>query len=302
MVSGAHAILKWNKDGSCTCSDRSRNGSYINGKVLESGSSVQLSFGDRINILPALQLIFLGNAIAVNQPADLKLSAKMKVFDVQSLPSYEGPKDEAIQVFQEYHRAPRRMQRPNEGSIELESPLNKEKKKELPPLLALGPSVTMVLPMLVSSMVTGANLAARLAMVGTSAVVSVAWAIANRRYQREEARLTEADRQAMCKQYYAEMEETLSSEANREKERLLHNFLSASECIKLPNASNHRLWERMPTHQDFLALRLGLGEVSLPMNIVVQKPKMALINDPLRDEPQRLKDMYSVIHDVPIVL
>lgn len=66
----------------------------------------------------------------------------------------------------------------------------------------------------------------------------------------------------MCKQYYAEMEETLSIEANRE--RLLHNYLSVSECSHLPESANHRLWERMPSHQDFLAVRLGLGEAPLP--------------------------------------
>lgn len=38
------------------------------------------------------------------------------------------------------------------------------------------------------------------------------------------------------------------------------------------------------------------------MEIVAQKPKMELINDPLRDEPQRLKDLYSVTHRVPILL
>lgn len=38
------------------------------------------------------------------------------------------------------------------------------------------------------------------------------------------------------------------------------------------------------------------------MEIVAQKPKMELINDPLRDEPQRLKDLYSVMHRVPILL
>jgi len=302
LVSGAHAVLQWQGDGSCNYSDRSRNGSYINGKALKGGGSVRLSFGDRVNILPGLQLIFLGDAIAINQPAGLKLSSKLQAFSESMLPAYNGMKDEDILVYREYHRAPRRMQKPNVGSIELESPLNKEKKKELPALLAIGPSMTMILPMMVSSLVTGADLVARLAMVGTSAALSVTWAIANRRYQREESRLSEEDRQAMCRQYYAEMEETLSTEVNRERERLLHNYLSVSECISLPSASNHRLWERMPAHQDFLSVRLGLGEAPLPMEIMVQKPRMALINDPLRDEPQRLKDMYSTIHNVPIVL
>lgn len=303
LVSGVHATLRWLGDGSCQLTDSSSNGSFVNGKLLQKGSNVRLQFGDRLTILPLLQAVYLGDYLAVNSPAFLAISDRLKPFEERLLPPYKGPEDEAISVFREYHRAPRRVQQPNQGSIEVESPLAKEKRRDLPTLLAIGPSMTMVFPMLISTVMMGrSNPGASIAMVATSSVLAVMWGTLNRRYQKKESILSEQDRQAMCTQYYAEMEEMLSTEVNRERSRLLHNYLSVSECAKLPASSNHRLWERLPSHADFLSVRLGLGEVPLPMQIAIQKPKMALINDPLRDEPQRLKDAYSTIHNVPVVL
>lgn len=301
-VSGEHGLLQWTATG-CQYIDKSANGTFINGRRAAKNVPVALQLGDRLQLQPALTMVYLGDAIAVNQPQSLCVSERIAGFDPAALPVPDAQPDAEITVYEEYHRAPRRMQQANEGEIALESPLAKEKRRDLPALLALGPSMTMALPMMVSALLMGGgNRSASIAMVLTSSALAVGWGIFNRRYQQREARRNEEARQAKCRQYYDEMEETLSTEANRERTRLLHNYLSPAECVALPGDDSHRLWERLPGHADFLAVRLGLGDAAMPVGIAVEKPKMALVDDPLRDEPQRLKDRYGVMHDVPILL
>ena len=58
----------------------------------------------------------------------------------------------------------------------------------------------------------------------------------------------------------------------------------------------------MPTHPDFLCVRVGTGDVDLPCEITVPKQKLSIIDDPLRQEPDRLKATYSVMIDAPVTL
>lgn len=283
-----------------TYTDNSENGSYINGALLKGGSR-QLAFGDRIDIPYGLSIIVLGSIVAINQPSLLRISDKLVPLAAPETTGQEQPAGKPASVYIQYHRAPRRLQKPNESELEVEAPLQMAAKNDTPAYLQLGPSMTMVLPMATMALFMNRG-AASIVMVGTSAVVAVFWGIMNRKYNAKKWQADEAQRLSVCRQYYAETEEKLIVERNREKERLLHSYLSTQECINLPRSTAHRLWERMPTHQDFLILRLGLGERPLPLTINAPKEKLSLTEDPLRYEPRRLRDAYAVLRDVPITI
>lgn len=295
-VSRKHAILARGSDGSCQFTDCSSYGSYVNGRMI-SKTSCRLSFGDRIFILPSLVLVYLGNGFAVNHSQDAVFAPVLTPLTVPDAP---WAQEETVCV--EYHRAPRHVQQPNEDQIEIDPPIEKERNREMPVWLAVGPSMTMVLPMLVSSLVSGRSPLSSIAMIGTASALAVMWGSFNRKYQKKQSDLNEENRQKICRQYYAEIEERIQAETERERNRLLHNFLSVSECAALPAGNSHRLWERMPSHEDFLHLRLGLGERELPVKLAVRPPKITLTDDPLRNEAQRLYDRYSVMSDVPVLV
>ena len=299
LVSGHHLTLRRQNERSCMLQETSSNGTYINRMLVRHNENLTLSVGDRITVLPGLHLYFLGDVIALSHPEDKSFTAALPLFAGKE----GGIRGQDVSIFREYHRAPRQVQQANEEEIEIQAPLSKEKKQEVPTILAIGPSMTMVMPMLVSALAMGrGNVGASLAMVGTSAAMAVMWGLLNRRHQKKESILAEENRQAICRQYYAEMEEKLASEVNREQSRLMHNYLSVGECVQLPQSNDHRLWERLPAHRDFLSIRLGLGERPLPGKLTVPKVQISLVDDPLRDEPQRLYEKYSVIRQVPIVL
>lgn len=299
LASARHGLLVRNGQNAAVYTDTSENGTYVNGALLK-GANRQLRFGDRIDIPDGLSLIWLGPVLAINQPTALQPIEKLKPY-TEPPRGAAPPADISQSVYVQYHRSPRRLQKPNEAELEVEGPLQMQNRNDAPAYLQLGPSLTMVLPMATMALFMNRG-AASLVMVGTSALVAVFWSIMNRRYNEKKWQQDEALRLSVCRQYYAETEEKLIIERNRERERLLHNYLSSQECVNLPRSSTHRLWERMPSHQDFLELRLGLGELPLPLQLTVPKEKLSLTEDPLRYEPRRLRDSYSVLRDVPITV
>lgn len=301
LVSARHGILSRANQNTLVYTDSSENGSYINGALMKGGNR-PLKFGDRIDIPYGLSMIVLGNVLAVNQPADFSAKETLKPLDPPA-EAEAAPQQKTAQksVYTHYHRSPRRLQKPNEMDLEIEAPLPMSKQNDTPAWLQIGPSMTMVIPMATMALFMNRGMSS-IVMVGTSAIVAVFWSIMNRKHANKKWEEEETLRLAVCRQYYDEIKEKLNVERNREKERLLHNYLSSQECVNLPRSTAHRLWERMPTHQDFLILRLGLGERPLPLQINIPKEKLSLIEDPLQFEPQRLRDGYSVLRDVPITI
>ena len=296
-VSRCHAQLVKRPDGSCQLTDQSRQGCYVNGRRVRE-NTVPLNYGDTIVILPSLCILYLGDILAVSRAPGVSVAEQLPLWQQ---PALTGAVPRDASVICEYHRAPRHVQQPLEVQLDIDAPIEKSRRNALPTWLAIGPSFTMVLPMLLSGLVTGRNMLSSIVMIGTSSALAVMWGTFNRRYQKKQEAMSEEQRVQICTQYYAEMEERLMADARRERERLLYNYLSAEECAALPRTSSHRLWERMPGHSDFLTVRLGIGERELPTKIGVKQVRIALTDDPLRHEPQRLADQYGMIRDVPVL-
>ncbi len=296
-VSRNHAALAFRPDGSCQFTDQSSNGSFVNGEFFNNQTR-PLRFGDTIVILPALQIVYLGSCLAVSSAEGVTLANYLRE---SSMPEMKNANIPDVSVVTEYHRSPRHLPMIQKEAISIEGPMEKERARELPAWLAVGPSFTMVLPMVVSSAVSGRNIGTSLAMVGTSAGLAVMWAMINRKYQGQQRSINEETRQRICTQYYAEMEERLAALTQREQKRMLFNYPGVEECVQLPSSGSARLWERQPSHRDFLDIRLGLGEAPLPVEINFKPPQMAMMDDPLRHEPQRIYDKYNRMENVPVI-
>lgn len=284
--------------------DNSEKGSFINNVCIKREQR-QLYFGDRLDIPGGLSIILLDDVIAINQPDSLRMVKQLSNCEKNLPQTREMPVDKKVSVYINYHRSPRIVDSPDESELEIESPLQKAADNELPAFLQIGPSITMVLPMATMALFMNRG-AASILMVGTSAMVAIFWSVLNRKYRRQKQETDEDRRQTVCRQYYAEVEDGLMTEYNRVKKWMLESSMSAGECASLPGqrsgARAHRLWERMPSHRDFLLLRIGLGTCPLPLKINISKEKLSLMEDPLRNEPLRLKNTYENLEDVPITV
>lgn len=302
VVSKNQGVFRFQPDGSCVYSDSSRNGSYLNGLLLASNSA-RLRFGDIMTLSAGIKFIYLGKYIAINRMSafariGLRLAAPPE--PVQAEGTGRIP---SVQIQQ--HRAPRFLQKPDTSDVRIESPLEKQEQKNMPLWLTVGPSATMVLPMLMGTMLSSANgtfMGAGLAMVGTASAMAVFWALLNNSYRKKQAGETEEARVAKYALYIHQAEAYLQKLSAQEQRRLLETCPNVEECSTLPQNKPYRLWERMPQHADFMAVRLGLGDVALPNKIMIDDVKLSAIDDPLRDEPARLAESYHKIHRAPVTI
>ncbi len=301
VVSNHQGSFAVREDGTCVYTDHSSNGSYLNGLLLASNAA-QLNFGDILTLNAGIKFIYLGRCIAID---------RMSAFDHIDLPRKEAPPPAgaarggllpSVQI--QHHRSPRFLQKPDNGELRIESPLDKQEQRTMPLWLTIGPSFTMVLPMLVGSAASAQRgmMGAGLAMVGTASALAVFWGLMNNRYRQKQARETEEARVAKYALYISQAERYLQGVCTQEYNRLMENFLDVEACAALPQSKTWRLWERMPQHADFMAVRLGLGDVSIPNPIVIDEVKLSAIDDPLRDEPSRLLDTYSKIRNAPLTI
>ena len=280
-----------------TITSRRAQGVYVNGILLGEGRKQKLRIGSIVRI-SELIIIYLGSSIAVNQPA--QLTNRLTPAAPQVMPDPQTVSNATVSALVQYHRSPRILQPQETTAISIEAPINKQANNAMPLLLTLGPSATMILPMLVSSLVTGRDATSMLIMMGGSAILSMFWAMVNFRYRRSNNFMNEEKRQALYANYIQEIEAKLLALSEQERARLEDQCLSVMHCLELPTSNTHRLWERATTHDDFGTLRLGLGEAVLPSPITVPQERLNMIDDPLRDEPMRLKESYQTIHDAPI--
>jgi len=301
LMSALHGYLTYHSGNLIEFTDQSSNGSYLNGRKINK-NTVRVQFGDVITFPTGLKLIVLGNRVAVNQSPDMRHIRLEKCPPQVISGEISDPKD-LQSVYVQYHRAPRMLQKADTAEIEIEPPLSKQ-STGMPPLWQqLGPSMTMVLPMLMGTVVMGrGGMSSGIIMVGTSSALAVMWALINRNYRKKQSNDAELNRIKLYQTYISEMENTLCEKNDREFQRLVNTYPNVGQCAALAGDTGHRLWDRMPSHPDFLSVRLGIGNVQLPNPIKTQKQKLSIIDDPLRNEPERLNSVYSVINNAPVTV
>ena len=301
-LSSMHGMIAFRDALSAEYTDNnSANGTYLNGRRVV-GNTVLIQFGDLLTFPSGLKLIFLGDLLAVNHIESLQ-HIQLRQAEVYAQSPVDPPEN-FPSLYVQYHRAPRILQQPVSEALEIEPPLAKQNQDGAPLWQQLGPSMTMVLPMLMGTVIAGRGgsmASSGLIMVSTSSALAVMWGFINRNYRKKQANAIEARRIGMYQQYISETEDQLRTLNSQEFQRLTITYPNVGECVALPTDGSHRLWNRMPTHADFLNVRLGLGEVDLPCEIQTQKQKLSIIDDPLRDEADRLKNTYSKINNAPVL-
>ena len=73
------------------------------------------------------------------------------------------------------------------------------------------------------------------------------------------------------------------------------------ECLKY-DIHKGVLWNRNRTHEDFLSHRLGVGDTPFQIKIEIPKKRFKLYKDSLSEKPAFIKDNYSMLYNVPIML
>ena len=211
-----------------------------------------------------------------------------------------------------YHRAPRSVQKIETEPIVIEAPPAPEKPEQMPLYMTIGPSLTMAFPMLlscammiVSSMSSGGNrgiyMYTGLIMAITTSVIGIIWTLNNQKYHKKRQKEKEVHRFEAYSGYLVRKTQEVKEKYEHNMEAMKSRYLPAKECLAY-DQNSLALWNRNSLHFDFLAHRIGMGDVPFQVPIKVPEDKFSLLEDALTDKPRYIFDNYKTLYQVPVTV
>ena len=198
----------------------------------------------------------------------------------------------------------------NREKIKIEPPPQKQEKDEKPLIYTIGPSLAMGLVMLISMSLTisgVSNGSASAKSTVTSALMTVAMLISmilfpilNNKYEKRKKKKKEELRQKKYKEYINKKIQQIDDVMIKQKKILFDKYLSAEECAQIILNKDSRLWERRTEDDDFLAIRVGLGDLPIDADIEYPNREFSLEEDNLIELINSVANKSKVIKNVPI--
>lgn len=72
-------------------------------------------------------------------------------------------------------------------------------------------------------------------------------------------------------------------------------------CMQVAETLDRSLWERGPTESDFMAVRVGVGQVAFPVDVKAPKPEGYDV-DPLVQQALELEQQFRIVEDTPVTI
>lgn len=299
-----HAAIRIDSHRNAFLEDLKRSiGIYVNGRRTH---SQQLQLFDEI-FLMGLSMVYLGDGIAIR-----RLGTASSLPPMTSAPA-KAPIDPAMRP-SPFIITPRILRSLEQDVIDVDPPPSPFQPDKTPAILVIGPSLTMSLVMLASvgtslaNAIAGGNLSAVIssAIMAVSMLIgSLLWPSILRSYQKRRILAEEAHRQKRYTSYIADIETDLVAK-QEQTAYLLKEVLCLSPdtlCTLLDDERTKlRLWERTYEDEDFLSVRMGLGDRPFAVRLNVPRLGFELYEDNLRHLPTELSEKYSTLHDVPLTL
>lgn len=282
----------------------STNGTYVNGMRAQ---QIELAVGDFIYIM-GLEMIVGSQFIAINNPDDLLELNSSAITPFKNQQPIELEKCELEKSF--FYRSPRFRREVEPLLLSIDAPPPPEDIQETPVALMMGPAITMGM----ASMGTGAfsvintlNNNGSVTTVMPTIIMScsmllgtILWPVLTKKHEKKVKLASEKLRQEKYFQYLNEIKDKIKRAAIEQKSILTENLISGEECMQRIEQRDRNLWERMPIHDDFLQVRVGIGELPLKADIKYPERKFELKEDNLQDAMFMLGKEPKVLQEVPI--
>lgn len=275
--------------------------------------------GDYISYY-GLKLIILNNKVILNSPAEyVKIGARLVPTEQEdpsapiALPEGSSSDEDAPLYTEEdyYYKSPRFNYTIETAQVNIDEPPAETKPSDMPLIATLGPQLTMACASMLSivNMVMAFNQGSGnevrlylsistmvITMVGILLWPSLARAISKKRLKKREAK-----RQVRYHEYLGKKKQHLDFIKNIQKQTLLNNNPTMQQCAEIIGTRNERLWQRNIDHDDFLKIRVGLGEVETKLEINKPAERFTIDEeDNLRLELRKIVNDSLTITDAPI--
>lgn len=224
---------------------------------------------------------------------------------------YAELNDESLNFSKDYfYRTPYFYQKLSHYILQIDAPPTKVNDDGTPEILTIGPMLTMSMMSVVMLMSTMNSIGSgertfddswtSIAMCVVMLASSLLWPMLTRAYQKFSNKNLERKRQKLYMKYLTKKEKEILNELEKQRQGLIENNFSISQCQDIIKGHNVKLWQKRITDDDFLTLPIGIG--NLPMQIEIKYPEehFSLDEDNLLDEVHKLGQKERILKDVPI--
>lgn len=289
LVSRHHAVLQ--KKGACwELTDCSSSGeTYVNGRKI---AHERLSEHDVID-LGLCRAVFEGSCLSLSFDGRLELTLR----ETEEIFPYDGKKGYPLC----FSRSPRLLERIETEEIELPAAPRRENAPAmnwasaiLRPLITVGMMLGMVFLFSYSPMT--------LMFSAPMTVVSLIFTVTDYRSRRKGYKKGLGEREKRYRRYLEQLGKTAREKQMRQRAILLEDNPEPPSCIGIAKRRDRRLWNRRPEDEDFVRLRVGLGEI--PSCFLIRAPKEQPFSD--RDDLDIMGEQMAAsllrTKDCPVLL
>lgn len=306
FVSSKHARLSYDGSAWSVMDPGSTNGTYVNGYRVSAGN---LNAGDYIYIM-GLKIIVGNNFLAINNPDQL-LQIRSKSL-AEYRPQRIADRSESAELPEKdyFFRSPRFHREIEHAEITIDPPPQLQKMDTVPLALMLGPSLTMGLTSLSTGLLALNNVLSNggeitqalptLLMSFSMLLGTVLWPILTKKYEKKQRLINEKKRQDKYLAYLDGIRDEIKRKCKEQSDILSENLVSPANCADRIAERKQNLWERVAGQDDFLRLRLGLGNLPLDADVKYPEKKFTMDDDNLQDAMLSLGAEPKQLVSVPI--
>lgn len=285
-VSRHHAIIYIKYNHFYIKDTESANGTYVNGRRI---AERMLKPGDVIFTLGLKIIVGVGFLSINDGDKNVYLGKKFSPYDIESctnnsvIPKEAFKKEDAV-----FNRLPREIMKLDVPEIIIDDPPLSLNSEQVPMILRMG-----------GSMVMGGTAMMR---GNYSTLISMLlFPILNHLYSDKDKKKYESLRIEKYTEYLKTVKNSIIEEKERE-EALLNKYYPATERVLSYPLTKKHLWERSYRHDDFLSIRIGIGELPLKATLSYNEKRFSLDEDPMEELKENLIAEKYYLSDVPVLL
>lgn len=288
---------------------------YINNIVLKT-NQYYIKNGDVVNI-SGLKLMFFNGIVLINNPGNCvtvnMIAAKLNLYspiinnDFQNIEIKDKPLYDRESYFSKSPRIRRIIEKKD---IRVDSLPGGSETEDMPLIYTLGPMFTMGIVsviMLVNTVTKIIQKTATLQNSWTSLVTALAmilstmfWPILTKNYNKKLKARKRKELEEKYDEYLKTKSEELRNEQILQKEIILENLVSSSECINMIQKRNMFFWDKRIEQNDFLDTRVGIGDAKLDINVIYPEEGFTIDENELKKKADKLIEDFKYIKNVPI--
>ena len=288
LVSSDHAKIYRADDGQFYIADlKSTNGIYLNGRRIYENV---LKPGDVIHIC-GYKLIYDQDCISIGN------IGSVQVREMRLLEDSSTRKKAAYPYFQS---SPRLIPEMPKGEVDIPNPPSAPSNPNISWVSILLPPGIMTVITIATAVVSKTASYAMMSLLMTAGTILTS--VYNYMSQNNKYIKDERNRKEKYLQLIHNQRKELEYAREQQRNATYYVHPDIRECISRAESLDRKLWERTIQYPDFLLLRLGIGNIPFRIKVKAQRQEIAIEQDPLKEEPQKLADEFCMLQDIPVAI